>query len=136
MTNIIKVKFFKGCFAAGREYTYYTPEPVMVGDVVDVETKMGTVRAMVSQIDSTTPAACWKARPGSGSSPGSVSRSTGKGSERRPPMRSSTPLTRPRPRSRKNRKRGKNPGNRPRFHTPKSWRPTMKSAPASAKSFR
>lgn len=51
MTNIIKVKFFKGSIPAGREYTYFTPEPVMVGDVVDVETKMGKARAMVSQID-------------------------------------------------------------------------------------
>lgn len=51
MTNIIKVKFFKVSIPAGREYTYFTPEPVMVGDVVDVETKMGKARAMVSQID-------------------------------------------------------------------------------------
>lgn len=49
MTNIIKVKFFRGSIPAGREYTYYTPEPVMVGDVVDVETKMGTARAMVTE---------------------------------------------------------------------------------------
>lgn len=51
MTNIIKVKFFKGSLPAGRDYTYYTPEPVDVGDVVDVETKHGTARAMVSTVD-------------------------------------------------------------------------------------
>lgn len=50
-TNIIKVKFFKGSIPTGREYTYLTPEPVDVGDVVDIETKMGKTRAMVCQVD-------------------------------------------------------------------------------------
>lgn len=51
MTNIIKVQFFKGGIPAGREYTYFTPEPVDVGDVVDIETKHGTTRAIVTTID-------------------------------------------------------------------------------------
>lgn len=51
MTNIIKVKFFKGSLPVGREYTYFTPEPVDVGDVVDIETNHGKARAMVSQVD-------------------------------------------------------------------------------------
>lgn len=36
---------------AGREYTYYTPEPVEVGDVVDIATDRGTARGMVTQVD-------------------------------------------------------------------------------------
>lgn len=51
MTNIIKVQFFKGILPMGREYTYLTPEPVEVGDVVDIKTKHNTTRAMVSAID-------------------------------------------------------------------------------------
>ena len=51
MTNIIKVKFFFFFIPAGKEYTYLTPEPVDVGDVVDIETKMGKTRAMVCQVD-------------------------------------------------------------------------------------
>lgn len=51
MTNIIKVRFFKGAIPAGREYTYFTPEPVEVGDVVDIETKNGTARALVTTTD-------------------------------------------------------------------------------------
>ena len=51
MTNIIKVQFFKGGIPAGREYTYYAPAPVDVGDVVDIETNHGTARAMVTIID-------------------------------------------------------------------------------------
>ena len=51
MTNIIKVKFFKGSLPVGREYTYFTQEPVDVGDVVDIETNHGKARAMVSQVD-------------------------------------------------------------------------------------
>nr|WP_325297110.1 hypothetical protein [uncultured Dysosmobacter sp.] len=51
MTNIIKVQFFKGSIPRGKEYTYFTPEPVEVGEVVDIETKHGTARAMVSAVD-------------------------------------------------------------------------------------
>ena len=51
MTNIIKVRFFKGGTLAGKEYSYYTPEQVNVGDIVDIGTKLGTVRAMVTKVD-------------------------------------------------------------------------------------
>ena len=51
MTNIIKVRFFKGNIPSGREYTYFTPEQVDVGDVVDIETRQGTARAQVTQVD-------------------------------------------------------------------------------------
>lgn len=51
MTNIIKVQFYKNGIPAGREYTYFTPEPVTLGDVVDIETKHGTARAMVTAIN-------------------------------------------------------------------------------------
>lgn len=50
-TNIIKVRFFKGAIAIGRDYTYYTPVEVTVGDVVNIETNHGIARAMVSQIN-------------------------------------------------------------------------------------
>ena len=51
MTNIIKVQFFKGGIPAGKAYSYYTPEPVDVGDIVDIKTNHGTARAMVVQAD-------------------------------------------------------------------------------------
>ena len=51
MTNIIKVQFFKGGTPAGKAYSYYTPEPVDVGDIVDIKTNHGTARAMVVQAD-------------------------------------------------------------------------------------
>lgn len=51
MTNIIKVRFFKGGVPAGKAYSYYTPEPVDVGDIVDIKTNHGTARAMVVQAD-------------------------------------------------------------------------------------
>jgi hypothetical protein len=39
MTNIIKLRFLRAGQPAGREYTYFTPEPVAVGDTVDLEGK-------------------------------------------------------------------------------------------------
>lgn len=36
MTNVIKIKFLRDGSAQGREYTYFTPEVVEVGDVVDI----------------------------------------------------------------------------------------------------
>lgn len=36
MTNVIKIKFLRDGAAQGREYTYFTPEVVEVGDVVDI----------------------------------------------------------------------------------------------------
>jgi hypothetical protein len=38
MTNIIKLKFIKDGQPSGRDYTYFTTEPVEVGDKVDIMT--------------------------------------------------------------------------------------------------
>lgn len=35
-TNVIKLKFLRNGEPAGREYSYFTPEAVEVGDLVDV----------------------------------------------------------------------------------------------------
>lgn len=35
-TNVIKLKFLKAGQPGGREYTYFTPEQVEVGDLVDI----------------------------------------------------------------------------------------------------
>jgi hypothetical protein len=51
MTNIIKVKFLKGGQAVGRDYTYFTPEPVEVGDTVDIDTGRGVAKGVVTFID-------------------------------------------------------------------------------------
>ncbi len=51
MTNIIKVRFFKGGTPVGKEYSYYTPEPVEVGNIVDIRSRDGTVHAMVTTVD-------------------------------------------------------------------------------------
>lgn len=51
MTNIIKVKFLKGRQAVGRDYTYFTPEPVEVGDIVDIDTDRGVAKGMVTFVD-------------------------------------------------------------------------------------
>jgi len=51
MTNIIKLKFIKGGQAVGRDYTYYTPEPVEVGDTVDVMTDRGVTTGRVTYTD-------------------------------------------------------------------------------------
>ena len=51
MTNIIKVQFLRGETPFGREYTYFTPEPVAVGDTVDIMTDRGVAKGAVSQID-------------------------------------------------------------------------------------
>jgi len=51
MTNIIKVKFLKNGQPSGRDYTYFTPEPVEVGDTVDIDTDRGVAKGIVSFID-------------------------------------------------------------------------------------
>lgn len=57
MSNIIKLKFASKGVPYGREYTYYTPIEVKVGDLVEVEAtaiKNGVVRkavGIVTQID-------------------------------------------------------------------------------------
>lgn len=51
MTNIIKLKFLRYGQPAGRDYTYFTPCEVSVGDLVEVEGKQGISQGVVSQID-------------------------------------------------------------------------------------
>lgn len=51
MTNIIKVKFLKNGQPSGRDYTYYTPEPVEVGDTVDIDTDRGVAKGIVTFTD-------------------------------------------------------------------------------------
>jgi len=51
MTNIIKVKFLKNGQPSGRDYTYYTPEPVEVGDTVGIDTDRGVAKGIVSFTD-------------------------------------------------------------------------------------
>ena len=51
MTNIIKLRFLRAGQPAGREYTYFTPCTVAVGDTVDLEGKQGVVQGVVTQID-------------------------------------------------------------------------------------
>ncbi len=51
MAYVIKVQFIKDCEATGREYTYYSPMPVQVGDLVDVETSHGITQAQVSRVN-------------------------------------------------------------------------------------
>ena len=51
MKDVIKVQFVRDCKAGGREYTYYSPETVSVGDIADVETTHGVTQAQVSQIN-------------------------------------------------------------------------------------
>lgn len=49
MTNIIKVKFNKDGKPQGREYTYFSPIPVGVGDMVEIETKGKAAKGTVTQ---------------------------------------------------------------------------------------
>jgi len=51
MTDIIKVKFMRDGQPSGRDYTYYTPEAVEVGDIVDLTAKTGVAHAVVTQIN-------------------------------------------------------------------------------------
>ena len=48
MTNIIKLHFTHSGVPAGREYTYFTPVPVAVGDTVDID---GAKHGIVTAID-------------------------------------------------------------------------------------
>lgn len=50
-TNIIKLKFLRYGQPAGREYTYFTPEPVAVGDTVEVDGYHGISQGVVTAID-------------------------------------------------------------------------------------
>jgi len=47
MTNIIKLRFLHSGVPTGREYTYFAPVPVSVGDPVDIDgKKQGIVTAV------------------------------------------------------------------------------------------
>jgi hypothetical protein len=50
-TNIIKLKFLRYGEPAGREYTYFTPAPVKVDDLVELEGKQGIVQGVVTAIN-------------------------------------------------------------------------------------
>lgn len=51
-TNIIKLRFTKDGEARGREYTYYTPEEVELGDLVAIEAKTdGVSKGIITQIN-------------------------------------------------------------------------------------
>ena len=46
-TNVIKLKYLRAGQPSGREYTFYTPAPVEVGDIVDIDnTSQGMVTAI------------------------------------------------------------------------------------------
>lgn len=51
MTNVIKVKFLKNGQPSGRAYAYYTPEPVEVGDIVDLTINKGVAQGIVTDIN-------------------------------------------------------------------------------------
>lgn len=51
MTNIIKVRFLRDEKPYGREYSYLTPEEVRVEDVVEMATRSGIAKGVVTQIN-------------------------------------------------------------------------------------
>lgn len=51
MTNIIKLKFLRNGQPSGREYTYYTPVEVAVGDIVELDSRDGIAKGIVTQVD-------------------------------------------------------------------------------------
>lgn len=50
MTNIIKLRYTKDGEPHGREYSYLTPEPVEIGDLVEIETKGRPAKGIITQI--------------------------------------------------------------------------------------
>lgn len=50
-TNIIKLRFVRDGQPQGREYTYYTPSEVEVGDVVELESRDGIAKGIITQIN-------------------------------------------------------------------------------------
>lgn len=50
-TNIIKVRFIRNEQPSGRECTYYTPVEVQEGDIVELESRSGIAKGMVTQIN-------------------------------------------------------------------------------------
>lgn len=51
MTDVIKVKFLRNGEPSGRAYTYYTPEEVAVGDIVDLDSRNGIAQGVVTEVD-------------------------------------------------------------------------------------
>lgn len=51
MTNIIKVRFTKDGQPHGREYSYLTPVEVEVGDLVELPSRNGTAKGIVTQLN-------------------------------------------------------------------------------------
>jgi len=51
MTNVIKVKFLRNGKPSGRAYTYYTPEEVAVGDIVELASRNGIAQGVVTEVD-------------------------------------------------------------------------------------
>lgn len=52
MTNIIKLKFIRNGQPQGREYTYYTPVTVSVGNLVQLQgNDGGLVKGIVTQVN-------------------------------------------------------------------------------------
>ncbi len=50
-TNVIKLRFLKNGQPSGREYTYFTPCEVAVGDTVDLANKQGVVQGVITSIN-------------------------------------------------------------------------------------
>lgn len=50
-TNIIKLRFADEGVPKGREYTYYTPVEVQEGDIVELESRSGTAKGIVTKIN-------------------------------------------------------------------------------------
>lgn len=51
MTNVIKVKFIRNNVPSGRAYTYYTPVEVAVDDIVELESRDGVAKGIVTEVD-------------------------------------------------------------------------------------
>lgn len=51
MTNVIKVKFIRDGRPMGRAYAYYTPIEVAVDDIVELGSKNGIAKGIVTEIN-------------------------------------------------------------------------------------
>ena len=52
-TNVIKLQYLRAGEPSGREYTFFTPEPVEVGDIVDIAvvSQDNTSQGMVTAVN-------------------------------------------------------------------------------------
>lgn len=50
-TNIVKLRFVRGGEPSGREYTYFTPVDVEVGDLVEMDAREGIAKGIITQIN-------------------------------------------------------------------------------------